>query len=34
MIPFNHEQFTSPIYSPKWKKLKYYEPTKKNPNRK
>ena len=30
LIPF---VTTSPIYKPRWKKLKYWEPTKKNPKR-
>lgn len=31
-IPYNAPE-TTPMYFPKWRKLKYWQPTKKNPKR-
>ena len=31
--PYKFYESTGCFYMPKWKKLKYYQPTKKNPNR-
>lgn len=31
-VPYNAPE-TTVMYFPKWKKLKYWQPTKKNPNR-